>query len=455
MALNFICVRCKEASARQSSVITDSTCAKCGQHFPSFEGIPFLYPEAEATWFVWQQQMRAAIQSLDREISSLSQETKTPGITRPTYNRLSVLKKFKSDFKAHLITAFGGIVGTSEKSFSVPQILKSRLPITQELLGYLTNVFRDWAWGEAENQLSLSQVSRALDKIESPKTKNILFIGSGSSRLGFDVQVKYGFEECVCVDLNPYLLWIAKQMAEGKEISSVEFPKAPKTDADVAVAQKLSARSQSRPKMAFVLADATHLPFEEKVFDVVAMPWFIDILPGDAAAFLKYLNPFIKDGGALLHYGSLAFFRKSPSQNYILSEYGDLAKSFGFAQELSHAEYSPYLNSPHSNYHRLENVHTILFRKEKSLSFAPYPSHLPDWIIHTDRAIPALKEFQEVAQNESSYLQILSMIDGKKSIQQMASALAKKSGASAEQLTEAVRLSLADIYENKMVAHRI
>jgi hypothetical protein len=80
----------------------------------------------------------------------------------------------------------------------------------------------------------------------------------------------------------------------------------------------------------------------------------------------------------------------------------------------------PYLDCPDSRHARLESVVTL--RAEKMQETAPLPKYqsLPDWLARGREPIPLLPAFQTQAMTTRIYAFIMTLIDGKRSLQDIA-----------------------------------
>ena len=107
----------------------------------------------------------------------------------------------------------------------------------------------------------------------------------------------------------------------------------------------------------------------------------------------------------------------------------------------------PYMQSPHSAHWRHESVLSFCARKVRDVEETRLFRHLPEWLLDTAAAIPALNEFTEASSENLLRAQILSAIDGERSIQDIGNTLAQEYGLRKAEAQNAVRRILVSLYE--------
>jgi len=297
---------------------------------------------------------------------------------------------------------------------------RTRLPSPMGLMAYEANVFRDWVWGEAENRASLDMIETALD---GDPPSRVLVLGAGAGRLAYDLHQTRSPELTVALELNPLLTTIAKRMAAGDSLTLTEFPLAPCAGERSALERTLQAPAPAHPGFEVVLADATRPPFQPGSFDLVLTPWLLDVIDTPPAAVLALVNALLAANGRWIYHGSLAFDRPEVSENVNLAELTALATDRGFDALTAREETVPYLDCPDSRHGRRETVVTLVGRKLADVPAPPRPQAVPDWIAGGQDPIPLLPAFQSQAMATRIHAFIMSLIDGKRSLDDMAAVM--------------------------------
>ncbi len=327
-------------------------------------------------------------------------------------------------------------------------LLHGKLPKSQGLCGYVSNVFRDWAWNNGENEAQLAAVRDALDAANASVGGRVLTLGAGSGRLSYDLHRHYSPELSVVLDLNPLLTLISAHMASASPLELYEFPVAPLDAASFAVEQTLEAPAAiPTSEYRFVLGDALDPPIQHNTFDTLLTPWLIDIVPQNLAGLMPRFNRCLKPGGIWINTGSLAFFHQEEAWRYSEEEVLELLGACGFEVLASARDTVPYLQSPHSGYGRVEKAFTFVARKVHDVEPTAPERYLPGWIVDNGKPIPATAETPVAASNHLLKAQVLSSIDGKKTIRQIGRAIARQYGLGKDETIRAVRQILIDAWE--------
>ena len=140
----------------------------------------------------------------------------------------------------------------------------------------------------------------------------------------------------------------------------------------------------------------------------------------NATYLAEQQNIAIDPDGLWINHGSLAFADGAPGDAFSLEELLDALPAAGFARTEAREAQLPYLSSPASRHARLETVITFATRKERDIE-APAPGRaVPDWLRQGDLAVPALPQFRAQALSTRVYAFLLAMIDGERTIRDMA-----------------------------------
>jgi SAM-dependent methyltransferase len=310
-----------------------------------------------------------------------------------------------------------GLAGRAE-AHAVHVALGTELPLSQGLSSYYTNLHRDWCWGDAENAAGLAAVIDALPAGARPQ--RVLVLGAGAGRLAHDLHSSLRPGLTVALDFNPLFLLAASRILAGNSLELYEFPIAPRTIADHAVLRRLASPAASPPGLELVLADASSPPFQPGRFDLVLTPWFIDVAGEPPARLLRRINRLLTPGGLWINHGSLAFAGGAPADALSLEELLEALPGTGFMRPSAREGQIPYLASPSSRHARLETVVTLAATKERDVEAPPPGRAIPDWLRELDRPVPVLPQFRAQSLSTRVYAFLLAMIDGERTIRDMA-----------------------------------
>ena len=442
------CPRCDKTplSTRDSGL----KCPACKAEFPLVGDIPWLFADADASLAEWRNRLHFELQSLAQDVQRIAGELKTgdlPDLTRRRLeNQQHAAEQHRNSLREILQPIDVQSMNTSYESYLA---LRTRLPSDQGLQTYYPNVHRDWAWGDEENAASLAQIRIVAGQTDGGETLgDTLVLGAGACRLPYDIHMQMESSRTVAVDFNPLLLLIARKITLGGTMNLYEFPIAPKGIDDYAVERSLSSPAPVSDDFHLILADVLRPSFAAGAFDTVVTPWLIDIVSDDFALFAQRINALLKPGGRWINFGSLAFDHPTRARRYSREETLALVASSGFASPATHEETIPYMCSPSSRHGRQETVLSFAATKEESIKAAPRYKALPDWIVTGKEAVPALNSFRTQAVTTRIYSFIMSLIDGKRTIKDMAEALEHQKLMTSQEAEPAIRNFLTKMYDD-------
>ena len=327
------------------------------------------------------------------------------------------------------------------EAHAVHVALGTELPLNQGLSSYYPNLHRDWCWGDAENRASLDTVLASLPTGTTPA--RVLVLGAGACRLAYDLHQVLRPGLTVALDFNPLFLLAASRVLAGDALELYEFPIAPRTIADHAVLRRLAAPAAVAPGFEFVLADASAPPFRPGSFDLVLTPWFIDVAGEPIGRVIARTNTLLALGGLWVNHGSLAFADAAPAEALSLEELLERLPAGGFSRAVARETVQPYLASPASRHARQETVITFSARKEGELAPLPGGRPVPDWLARADHPVPLLPQFRAQALSMRVYAFLLAMIDGERTIRDMARLMEQQKLMTADDAEPAIRRFLA------------
>jgi hypothetical protein len=436
------CPRC--ARGRLTLQRAGWICEGCSAGFPVLGGVPWLFAEPQAALAEWRGRLNLLLLELEREARVLRAEL--PGAASSlTASRLESLAAAHEDHGRRLKVLLAPLgIGGSRISYESHLALRTRLPIDQGLTNYYANVHRDWAWGDAENAAAIEAIrSVAGERYEWGRT---LVMGAGAGRLAYDIHMQCAPSLTVAADFNPLLLFVASEVMRGGAVELHEFPIAPRSLADHAVLRTLQAPAPVRADFLIVATDAMRAPFDDGVFQTVVTPWFVDIVDEPLARIAARINRWLAPGGSWINFGSLAFAHGERAQRLSLEEALELASDAGFGALHREERTIPYMQSPASRHARLETVLAWRTSKEREVPSPVEHSRLPEWLVRSDLPVPLLQEFQLQAFSTRIYSFLMSLIDGKRSVSDMARTLVEQRVMSAEEAEPAVRSFLARMH---------
>jgi SAM-dependent methyltransferase len=408
------------ACPRCDAPLTDAAapwrCAGCDVEFPHVAGIPWLFAEPNAALGEWRDRLHFSLQRLERERQHAAAALKSESLRPATRARLETLERSTRDHGARLRALLAPLeLEQRSTSFETYLALRTRLPPDQGLTTYYPNIHRDWCWGDAENDASFDTLAAAL---RDAPPRRVLVLGAGAGRLAYDLHQRTAAAVTVALDFNPLLSIVGDTVARGGRIELYEFPIAPRGDA--AVPRTLAAPAPARIGLVFALADAHRPPFRRAAFDTVVTPWLVDILPEPFDVLCARVNALLGDGGRWLNFGSLSFHHADAAARYGVDECREALEENGFAGLHVEEREMPYLSSPASRHARRERTVSWSARKHRDVKKVPRYHALPEWLVRGTQPVPLDDAFRTQAAATRVHAFLMSMIDGRRSIKDMA-----------------------------------
>ncbi len=419
-------------------------CHGCRVEFPLLDGIPFLFAEPAAAIGEWRSRLHMEMQRLNHEAECYSQALVDNGLMEPTRQRLALLEQASTNHAERLQALLEPLqISELEASHETYLALRTRLPSTQGVNTYYSNVHRDWCWGDNENATCAEIVATEHGDFSG----NLLVLGAGGARLAYDLHRQSQTDQTIALDFNPMLLLLAKRIMHGEPVDLWEFPIAPKRLANCAVLRTLTAPEPVDDRFHFVIADALRAPFLAGSFDTIITPWVSDILPENFAVWCARINQLLKPGGRWLNFGSLSFDRPDRAQQYSLEEALLLVEQQGFSTPQVREDDIPYMCSPASRHGRRETVVTFVATKQSELKHVPRHHALPDWLVKGSEPVPLQPSFQMQAMSTRIHAFVMAMIDGQRSIADMAKLMEEQRLMSSDEAVPVIRSFLIKMFE--------
>jgi len=439
------CPRCDKTPLDESDGVY--SCKACKIDFPSIDGIPWMFAEPQATLGEWRGRLQFALQKLSQESAQLEGELADKELRPLTKRRIERFKKATDSHRRSLQKMLQPVdVQSLHGNYESYLALRTRLPADQALNTYYANVHRDWAWGDEENKASMNQMRSVLH--ENAELGHVLVLGAGACRLAYDLHMQMDCTTTIAMDFNPLLLLIARSVMSGDKLKMYEFPIAPRSLEDDAVLRDLSAPEVVRDGFHLVLGDALRPPFAGATFDTVVTPWLIDIITEDLPLLAARVNGLLKPNGRWVNFGSLAFATPERARRYSPEETKGIVAENGFSDPYVSEATIPYMCSPASRHGRQERVFSFSAYKERAIESAPRHRALPDWIVTGKEAVPLTQSFRSQAMTTQIYSFIMSLIDGKRSIMDMAIVLENQKLMTRDEAEPAIRSFLTKMYDD-------
>ncbi len=399
-------------------------CEPCRVDFPDLGGVPWLFAEPVAALAEWRTRMHRLLRQWEADAARTARSLKSTDLHPLTRTRLEHLVGAQRAHLGELATLLAplnlGEIGTALETHLA---LRTRIPPTQGLTTYYANLHRDWCWGTAENEASFDLVAGALPPLAGGR---ILVLGSGAGRLAYDLHTRLEPSLTVALDVNPLLSLATQQITRGARIELHEFPLAPRRLEDIAVRRELAAPAAVREGFHCVLADALRAPFALDAFDAVVTPWFVDIVDEDLRVLAQRINRLLRPDGTWVTFGSLRFAQVDPALCFSVREAAALIGATGFSAPNVVESTIPYMCSPASRHGRNEETVTLSATKTKRVAAPPRQSALPEWLIQTNKPIPQIDSFKVQATTTQIYAFIMSLIDGRRSLRDMAALMEER-----------------------------
>ena len=439
------CPRCDKSPL--SLVNENYRCDACKVDFPSVAGIPWMFAEPQYALAEWRNRLHFVLKQLAQDVRQIDFELRKNSLHALTRRRLEHQRKAAQDHRDslnRLLEPMG--VQASETGLESYLAMRTRLPVDQGLNTYYPNVHRDWSWGNEENEASLEQIRQVLDG--NDELGDTLVLGAGACRLAYDLHMKCKANNTIAMDFNPLLLLVANRVTRGESLKLHEFPIAPKSMDDNAVLRELSAEAPVRDGFHLVFGDALRPPFAAARYDTVVTPWVIDIVTENLPVLAARINILLKPGGRWINFGSLTFAHPGFSRRYSPEETLAYVEESGFASPQVHEATIPYMCSPASRHARQETVFTFSAIKQEEVPAPERHKALPEWIVTGKAAVPLTRAFKSQAATTHIYGYVMSLINGKRSILDMAKIMEEQKLMTRDEAEAAIRNFLMRMYDD-------
>ena len=439
------CPRCDKSPL--SSASGNYRCDACKVDFPSVGGIPWMFAEPQYSLGEWRNRLHFVLKRLGQDVQQIDFELKKDSLHALTRKRLEYQREAAQQHKVSLKDLLEPMdVQASETKIESYLAMRTRLPADQGLNTYYQNVHRDWSWGKEENEASFAQIQRVLDGNDD--IGDTLVLGAGACRLAYDLHMQCKANNTIAMDFNPLLFLVADRVTRGETLRLYEFPIAPKSMDDSAVLRELTAEAPARDGFHLVFGDVLRPPFAAARFDTVVTPWVIDIVTENLPILAARINTLLKPGGRWINFGSLTFAHPGFSRRYSPEEALAFVQDAGFDCPVVHEASIPYMCSPASRHGRQETVFTFSATKKDEVPAPERHKALPDWIVTGKESVPLTRAFKTQASTTHIYGYMMSLINGKRSIHDMAKIMEEQKLMTKQEAEPAIRNFLTRMYDD-------
>jgi SAM-dependent methyltransferase len=407
-----------------------------GAKYPLIGGLPVLLPDSRLAVADLKTRALGLISHYEKNVADLKLALKSPSLEAITKERIEKTREVQIRHLEFLKDLFSPLKLNAKIAAQPQPEFGYKLPPGQGLQGYFPNLVRDWSSRHGENEEQLEVVR---SEIGGSDLGVLVVAGSGGGRLAYDVHELGLSETTICCDINLVLSLAAERISKGETLKVAEFPIAPKNlNAAPGAVRECRAPRPARAGLHHVIADVYYLPFADASVDTVLTPWLVDILPHRFEFIVSEINRVLKPGGRWINSGSFNF-RFANWGDCLSVEEGLLAieksgfKTQGFKQNLI-----PYLRSDLDSHERNELITTFSVTKTaEAKKHVPLPV-IPSWLSNPQDPIPTNPQLPLTFASLESQAFVLSAIDGKRSLVEIASLVSQRYGLSAEDALDAV-----------------
>lgn len=316
------------------------------------EGIPWLFKNSRDAKIEWSIKIQQYENEEKSQIQFLQQEIKSAN-SLLTKKRLSQICEAKKKNLKSITTTLGHF----EKISSTQSLISN-----QQIHSYFQNIFRDWAW--ENNQECKIYYDFINSQLKNLTNNTILVLGSGASRLSYDLAKTYKNYSIASFDHNPFLLLTAQKIFKGHEIKLHDYTYYPKSLKACSKSFKIKVDKLENENHQFILGAFPDLPIKMASLDTIIAPWFFDILDYDFKESILWALKFLKPSGQFLFFGPSNVHKKNIHDQLCSDEIHEFLDNLFEQSEFKLTDIN-YLENPLTSQNRIEQI--ILFAGEKPI----------------------------------------------------------------------------------------
>jgi len=429
------CPRCAGALAEIDRAYA---CARCGGQYPMVGTIPCLVDDPALWRTLCLRRLDDYSQAIEMRVAGLREEAEAAGLLPRTRQRLLRTAEAFAQQLEVVTSLFEPLDAGSDP------LLAAVIPSRPEggsqaaILQCYEHLFRDWAWGGRECELSLSFVAPLVPE----GLDRIAFYGAGAGRLAVDLHQIRRPGLSLALDVNPLPFLVAERLIAGDIVTLPEFPVDPISDDVVVVPRPLGRPFPVRDGFTLLFADALRPPIPPASLDAVVTSWFIDVARTDLRQTAAAINRVLRPGGLWVNIGPLRF-QSEVSRAYAIEEVLEIVGRSAFDLTSNDRQDLPYFDSPVSGSKRTDTVFRFAARKTGEAPVVEIPEPLPPWVANPLTPIPITPALIALGRTSMFTTGVLAMIDGNRSIVDVARELGKAWGVDPARLQDELRAFLA------------
>jgi hypothetical protein len=407
------CPRCGDAALSASDDAYG--CERCGTRYPLVGSLPCLALDPDQYRTLWGGRLERYRAVIHARAATLDLEAARPHLLERTRDRV---RKVSAALRADL-AVMGDLFEPLLPRVRGPSLLEETTGGVSPVLGCYEHLHRDWVWGEKENAAALDIV-RSLAPAPGQRT---VVLGVGTGRLALDIQRELRPAFTLGIDHNPLPLLAFDALLGGRSLELHEYPIAPHSAEEVAIPRRLVLPFPAPEGLHVALADALTPPLAPGSVDLVVTPWLIDVIGVDVRVTCRAVARLLPPGGIWANFCPLRF-AGSVSSSLSVDEVHELVEAAGFELVQRFRRDVPYFDSAHSGSRRTETVFAFAARRTERMLDLPVPDGPAPWLDNTTLPIPMSPALASEGTRAVVTAGVLSMVDGNRSIRDVARMLA-------------------------------
>ena len=431
------CPRCAGSLGR---VMGGLGCQRCAATYPVFGAVPCLVDDPGLWRTIWLRRLDDYTSGAETRVEALRREAEATHLSPRTRARLLRVAAGLAH-QVESVTATFEPLDREDADPLVAAAIPGRTDASEQLavLDQYEAVFRDWAWGAAEHELALEML-RPL--VPAAGVDRAVIHGAGAGRLAVEIHQRFGPTRTIALELNPFPLLMAARLLAGETVALPEFPIQPRSDDVVVVTRELTRPFPVRPGFGLVLADPLQPPLRAGSVHLVVTTWFLDRARTDLRETAAAINRVLRPGGRWVNIGPLRFTTEL-SRAYTIEEVLEIVGASAFDVTARAEQDLPSFHSPVSGARRTELVYGFSAAKTGESARVEIPDTVPPWVANPRVPIPVTASMIALGRTSMFTTGVLGLIDGTRSVVDVAGELGKAWGIEPARLQEELRAFLA------------